>query len=48
MNIASILGVIPISGVPLAFFSQGGTAMLITLAEIGIILNISRHGKVSI
>lgn len=46
-NIASVLGVIPISGVPLAFFSQGGTAMLITLAEIGIILNISKLGKIS-
>jgi len=45
MNMASILGVLPISGLPLAFFSQGGTAMFITLAEIGIILNISRFGK---
>lgn len=45
MNIASMLGVMPITGVPLAFFSQGGTAMLITLAGIGIILNVSRFGK---
>ena len=48
MNIASMLGVIPISGVPLAFFSQGGTAMFITLAQIGIILSVSRSHKIQI
>lgn len=45
MNIGSMLGVVPISGVPLAFFSQGGTAMLITLSEVGIILNVSKFNK---
>ncbi|MFA6226967.1 MAG: putative peptidoglycan glycosyltransferase FtsW [Candidatus Paceibacterota bacterium] len=45
MNIASMLGVIPISGVPLAFFSQGGTAMFITLIQIGIIISVSRSAK---
>ena len=42
-NIASILGVFPLTGLPLIFISHGGTAMLITLAMIGIVLNISRH-----
>jgi len=46
-NIASVLGIIPFSGLPLAFFSQGGTAMLMVLVQVGIILNISRHGKSS-
>ncbi len=45
INIGSTLGVVPFSGIPLAFFSQGGTAMLMTLVEIGIILNISRFTK---
>ena len=45
INIASMLGVIPLSGLPLTFFSQGGTAMFFTLAEMGIILNVSRYGK---
>ena len=44
-NIASVLGIIPFSGLPLAFFSQGGTAMLVVLAEIGIVLNVSRHSR---
>ncbi len=45
MNIASMLGVIPLSGLPLLFVSHGGTAMLVTLAEVGILLNISRFKK---
>ena len=45
INIASMLGVIPLSGLPLTFFSQGGTAMFFTLAEMGIILNVSRYKK---
>ncbi len=44
-NIASVLGIIPFSGLPLAFFSQGGTAMFMMLIQIGIVLNISRFGK---
>ncbi len=43
VNIASMLGLFPFSGIPLIFFSQGGTSMLITLAEIGVILNVSRQ-----
>ncbi len=44
-NIASVLGIIPFSGLPLAFFSQGGTAMLMVLVQIGIVLNVSKSGK---
>lgn len=45
INIASAVGIIPISGIPLAFFSQGGTAMFLVLAQIGIVLNVSRYYK---
>lgn len=45
VNIASMLGLVPLSGLPLPFVSHGGTAMLITLAEVGIVLNISRYQK---
>jgi cell division protein FtsW len=49
MNIASIIGVFPLTGVPLVFISQGGTALLLSLGMIGIILNISRNqGKASL
>jgi cell division protein FtsW len=45
LNIAAISGVIPLSGMPLIFMSNGGTALMVTLAELGIILNISRYMK---
>lgn len=45
INIASMLGAIPLSGLPLIFFSQGGTSMFLTLAEMGIILNVSKFRK---
>ncbi|MEX1027278.1 MAG: putative peptidoglycan glycosyltransferase FtsW [Candidatus Paceibacterota bacterium] len=43
MNIAAMLGLIPLSGMPLLFVSHGGTALLITLVEVGIILNVSKY-----
>ncbi|MFA6386275.1 MAG: putative lipid II flippase FtsW [Candidatus Paceibacterota bacterium] len=45
MNIASIIGVFPLTGVPLVFMSQGGTALLIDIGLMGIILNISKFQK---
>ena len=42
-NMASTLGLIPLSGLPLIFVSHGGTAFAIALAEVGIILSVSRH-----
>ncbi len=45
INMASMLGVAPLTGIPLTFVSQGGSAMLISLASAGILLNISRTSK---
>lgn len=42
INISSMLGVAPLTGIPLTFMSQGGSAMLMSLASAGILLNISR------
>ena len=42
MNIASIIGVFPLTGVPLVFISQGGTSLMLALGMVGVILNISR------
>ncbi len=47
LNIASMIGVLPLSGSPLIFFSQGGTALFFTLIEIGIIINVSRFKKIN-
>ena len=42
INIGSMLAIAPLTGVPLIFISQGGTALLLAMAEVGILLNISR------
>ncbi len=42
INIAAMLGLIPLTGVPLTFISHGGTALIVAFFEIGILLNISK------
>ncbi len=42
-NIASALALVPLVGVPLIFVSHGGTALALSLAEVGVILSVSRH-----
>jgi len=44
-NIAAMLGVVPLSGLPLIFVSHGGTALAVTLASMGLVLNVSRYRK---
>lgn len=41
-NIGAMLGLIPLTGVPLVFISHGGTALLFAFLEVGILLNISK------
>ncbi len=43
INIAVVTSSMPATGMPLPFFSYGGTALLILLCEMGILLNISRN-----
>jgi cell division protein FtsW len=45
VNIGSMLALGPLTGVPLVFVSHGGTALLVAMAQVGIILNISRNRK---
>ncbi|MDB5238458.1 MAG: hypothetical protein JWM46_728 [Candidatus Kaiserbacteria bacterium] len=45
INIAAMLGVAPLTGIPLTFMSQGGSAMLASLAAAGVLLNISRQRR---
>lgn len=45
LNIAAMLSLLPLTGVPLPFISYGGTALMTTLAACGILVNISRHSK---
>ncbi len=43
LNISVVTGVLPVTGAALPFFSYGGTALLILLAEMGIVLSVSRY-----
>ena len=43
LNLSVVIGLIPVTGVTLPFLSYGGSSLLITLASMGIVLNISRH-----
>ena len=47
MNIASIIGVFPLTGVPLVFMSQGGTSLLVYLIAVGIVLQISKYQRIN-
>ncbi len=42
INIAVVTSSMPATGMPLPFFSYGGTALFIMLCEMGVLLNISR------
>ncbi len=43
LNIAAMTGMAPLSGLPLPFISHGGTALMATLAALGIVLNVSKY-----
>ncbi|MDQ5962676.1 MAG: Stage sporulation protein [Patescibacteria group bacterium] len=42
INIMSMLGLFPLTGVPLPLISHGGTALMVTLFELGVLLQISK------
>jgi cell division protein FtsW len=45
MNMATVTNTLPIAGVPLPFFSYGGTAVATTLAAVGLLLSVARNGS---
>ena len=42
LNVAVVTNLLPSTGISLPFFSYGGTALIMQLAENGIVLNVSR------
>lgn len=45
LNIAAMVGLAPVMGLPLPFISHGGTALMALLTSVGIVLNVSKHQK---
>ncbi len=45
LNIAVVTGLIPTTGISLPFFSYGGTNLVVSMLEVGILLSISRQTK---
>ena len=45
VNIGAVIGLLPITGVPLPFVSFGGSSLLATMAATGILLNVARHAR---
>ncbi len=44
-NIAVVSGAFPVTGISLPFFSYGGTALVVLLGEMGIVLQVSRYAN---
>lgn len=42
-NMAMIIGLLPVVGVPLPFISYGGTSLILNMASIGVLINIGRY-----
>jgi cell division protein FtsW len=43
MNISVVLSLMPTKGLPLPFVSYGGSSLFITLASVGVLLNITKQ-----
>ncbi len=46
INLAAVLGIAPLTGIPLPFVSYGGSSLVVLLAGVGILLNIAVNGTV--
>src|SRR5205085_8664723 len=42
VNLGTVTGLLPVTGVPLPFVSFGGSSLVVTLAAVGILVNIGR------
>jgi cell division protein FtsW len=47
INIGAVIGVLPVTGIPLPFISFGGSSLIITMAAAGILINIASQERVA-
>jgi cell division protein FtsW len=48
VNIAVVSGFLPATGIPLPFFSAGGSSLATTLIMAGLVVNVSKHSRVPV
>jgi cell division protein FtsW len=46
INLAAVLGIAPLTGIPLPFVSYGGSSLVVLLASVGVLLNIAVNERV--
>lgn len=47
INIAVVIGLLPVTGIPLTFISYGGTSLVVSLFFVGVLLNINKYNSVN-
>lgn len=47
INIGAIIGLLPLTGIPLPFISYGSSALIVILAGMGVLLNISKYSAIN-
>lgn len=45
VNIGAVIGLLPVTGVPLPFVSFGGSSLIVVMAAVGMLLNVARQGR---
>ena len=45
INVGAVVGVLPVTGIPLPFISFGGSSLVITMAAAGVLINVARQGE---
>ncbi|MCC5953590.1 MAG: putative lipid II flippase FtsW [Acidimicrobiia bacterium] len=45
VNLGAVVGLLPITGVPLPFVSSGGSSLIVTMVGFGMLLNVARHSE---
>jgi cell division protein FtsW len=46
VNMGGVVGLLPVTGLTLPFFSAGGTSLFVSMTAAGLLLNIARRGGV--